>query len=399
MKKGNNEGSIRRRSNGTWEGRYSDGRDDKGRQIQRSVYGKTRKEVAEKLNAVLHNKQTGSYVTPNKTMLKDWLIQWLQNYASVSIRPSTYISYEGYVHNHIIPILGDIPIQQITPAVIKNFYNQKFENGRTDGRGGLSAKTIRNLHNMLHQAMEQACINGIIINNPTSGTVIPRQEKREMRVLSTDEQKKLQSVIHMHRLGFAILFDLATGLRIGELCALRWTDVNFNKCTIKVSRTLQRIKKNLNELEEIDDDGENTCLTNLIEGAVKTPKGFREIPIPQNIWIKLLEHKEHQQQEYIKLGVPVLHNGFVFSMPYGTCVEPHTMRDALNYLLAVSGTEHANFHALRHTFATRAIENGVNVKTLSDILGHSTVQITMDLYCHSSLDLMRESMNKISGLF
>lgn len=93
MKKGNNEGSIRRRSNGTWEGRYSDGRDDKGRQIQRFVYGKTRKEVAEKLNAVLHNKQTGSYVTPNRLLLKDWLVQWLQNYASVSIRPSTYISW------------------------------------------------------------------------------------------------------------------------------------------------------------------------------------------------------------------------------------------------------------------------------------------------------------------
>ncbi|MDE6673183.1 MAG: site-specific integrase, partial [Ruminococcus sp.] len=86
--------------------------------MQRSTYSKTRKEVAEKLNAVLHNKQTGSYVTPNRLLLKDWLIQWLQNYASVSIRPSTYISYEGYVHNHIIPILGDIPIQQVTPAVI-----------------------------------------------------------------------------------------------------------------------------------------------------------------------------------------------------------------------------------------------------------------------------------------
>ncbi len=249
MKKGNNEGSIRRRSNGTWEGRYSDGRDDKGRQIQRSVYGKTRKEVAEKLNAVLHNKQTGAYVTPNRLLLKDWLIQWLQNYASVSIRPSTYISYEGYVHNHIIPILGDIPIQQITPAIIQNFYNQKFENGRTDGKGGLSAKTFRYLHNRLHQAMEQACINVIIINNPTHGTVIPRQEKKEMRVLSVDEQAKLLSVIYTHRLGFAILFDLATGLRIGELCALRWTDVNFNKSTIKISRTLQRIKKNMNEFE------------------------------------------------------------------------------------------------------------------------------------------------------
>lgn len=106
--------------------------------------------------------------------------------------------------------------------------------------------------------MEQACLNGIIINNPTHGTVIPRQEKKEMRVLSLDEQMRLTNVIHTHRLGFAILFDLATGLRIGELCALRWTDVNFNKQTIKISRTLQRIKKNLNELEEIDEDDENT---------------------------------------------------------------------------------------------------------------------------------------------
>ncbi len=110
----------------------------------------------------------------------------------------------------------------------------------------------------------QACINGIIISNPTQGTVISKQEKKEMRVLSIDEQAKLLSVIHTHRLGFAILFDLATGLRIGELCALRWTDVNFNRQTIKVSRTLQRIKKNMNELEGIDDDDEDTCSTTLI---------------------------------------------------------------------------------------------------------------------------------------
>lgn len=220
-----------------------------------------------------------------------------------------------------------------------------------------------------------------------------------MRVLSIDEQEKLLSVIHTHRLGFAILFDLATGLRIGELCALRWTDVNFNKGTVKISRTLQRIKKNLNELEEIDEDYETTCSTTLIEGNVKTPKGYRDIPIPQNVWTKLLEHKERQQQEYMALGVPIMPNGFVFSIPFGTCVEPHTMRDALNYLLKIAEIEHANFHALRHTFATRAIESGVNVKALSDILGHATVQITMDLYCHSSLDLMRDSMNKIAGLF
>ena len=204
------------------------------------------------------------------------------------------------------------------------------------------------MHNMFHMAMEQARLNGIIMVNPSQGTVIPRQEKKEMRVLSVDEQKALMNVLHMHRLGFAILFDLATGLRIGELCALRWTDVNLNKGTIKVSRTLQRIMKTRAELDEIEADDSDALLTNLIEGAVKTPNGYREIPIPQNIWVKLLEHKKLQQQEYMKLGVPILPNGFVFSMPFGTCVEPHTMRDALNYLLAVAGIDHANFHALRH---------------------------------------------------
>ncbi len=113
----------------------------------------------------------------------------------------------------------------------------------------------------------------------------------------------------------------------------------------------------------------------------------------------LLEYREKQNQEYTMLSLPILPNGFVFSMPFGTCVEPRTMRDALNYLLAAANIEHANFHSLRHTFATRAIENGVNVKALSDILGHATVQITMDLYCHSSLDLMRDSMDKIAGIF
>ena len=399
MKKGNNEGSIRKRSNGTWEGRYSDGRDDNGKQIQRSVYGKTRKEVSEKLNSVLHRMHTGTYISPSDMNLKDWLLQWLQSYALVSVRPSTYISYEGYIHNHIIPDLGDIPIQQVNPTIIQNFYNQKHESGRTDGKGGLSAKTIRNLHNMLHQALEQACINGIILSNPTNGTVIPKREKKEMRVLSRTEQSALLTVLHEHRLGFAIMFDLATGLRIGELCALRWGDVNFSRHTIKISRTLQRIMRNQSELEELDENDDDLGSTVLVEGPVKTPKGFREIPIPQNIWTKLMEHHEQQENDYAAIGIPVEQNGFVFAMPLGTCVEPHTMRDALNFLLAKADVTHANFHALRHTFATRAIENGMNIKTLSDILGHSQVQITMDLYCHTSLDLMKEEMEKMAGLF
>ena len=395
-KKGNNEGSIRRRSNGTWEGRYTDGVNAEGKQIQRSVYGKTKKEVADKLHAIFFQKQQGIYVTPTKVLVKDWLTEWLHNYAHINVRPSTYISYEGYIYNHIIPMIGDLPIQKLTPPIVQNFYNDRFLNGRTDGKGGLSSKTLRNMHNMFHQAMEQAKINGLIMQNPTDNAIIPKSQKKEMRVLSVEEQLRLLNVVHLHRLGFAIKFDLATGLRIGELCALKWTDLNYQKKTVKISRTLQRIKTNQLEREELD-GSEN--MTMVVEGDVKTSSGFREIPIPDKIWLELLQHQQRQNQEYMSLGVPILPDGYIFAMPFGTCVEPSTMRDALNYLLAVAEIEHANFHSLRHTFATRAIEAGMPVKTLSDILGHSQVQITMDLYCHSSIDHMRDSMNMLMGMF
>lgn len=395
-RKGNNEGSVRQRPNGIWEGRYSDGVNADGKQIQRSVYGKTKKEVTDKLHAIFFQKQQGMYITPTKVLLREWLEEWLHNYAHINVRPSTYISYEGYIYNHIIPIIGDLPIQKITPPVVQNFYNDRFLNGRTDGKGGLSSKTLRNMHNMFHQAMEQAKINGIIVNNPTENAVLPKSPKKEMRVLSVQEQMQLLSVVHMHRLGFAIKFDLATGLRIGELCALKWTDIDFVKRTAKISRTLQRIKTNQLERDELEDLDN---MTMVVEGDVKTNSGFREIPIPDIIWNELMQHQYLQRQEYMTLGVPDLPDGYVFAMPFGTCVEPSTMRDALNYLLAVAGIEHANFHSLRHTFATRAIEAGMPVKTLSDILGHSQVQITMDLYCHSSVDHMRESMNALMGMF
>lgn len=140
-------------------------------------------------------------------------------------------------------------------------------------------------------------------------------------------------------------------------------------------------------------------MTMIIEGDVKTSSGFREIPIPDKIWSELMQHQQIQQQEYMTYGIPILPDGYVFAMPFGTCVEPSTMRDALNFLLAAANIEHANFHSLRHTFATRAVESGIPIKTLSDILGHSQVQITMDLYCHSSLDHMRDSMNLMMGMF
>lgn len=165
-KNANNDGSLRKRANGTWEGRYTDGYNDAGKQIQRSVYGKTRKEVADKIRDILVKKQLGTYVVPSQYLLSDWMTQWLQTYAKNAIKPSTYISYEGYIYNHINPSLGSYPIQQITTPMVQEFYNQKFQSGSKRG-GGLSPKTLRNMHNMFHQAMEQARIKRVKKNEMT----------------------------------------------------------------------------------------------------------------------------------------------------------------------------------------------------------------------------------------
>lgn len=393
-KKGKGEGTIRQRADGTWEARYTAGRSDDGKQIQRSIYGKTRTDVSKKLIEVLNELNTGEYIPPNKLTLSIWLELWLKQYASIALRPSTYISYEGYVYNHINPILGGVLLQDLTAERIQTFYNDKFQAGRTDGKGGLSPKTIRNLHNMLHKALDQACKNNLIAKNLAEYTVLPKRERREMRVLSRSEQKTLLSKIHIERLGFAILFDLFTGLRIGELCGLKWQDIDFSKKTFLVRRTLQRIKTSKAEKKD-----PTTPKTQVLEGKVKTDNGYREIPIQDKIFAELLEYRNRQNQEKQEASIAYVDNDYVFASQLGGPVEPSNMRDMFNRLLKSVNIEHANFHALRHTFATRAIESGVPIKAVSDILGHATVQLTMDLYCHSSMDLKRDAVNKMADLW
>ncbi|WMJ22194.1 site-specific integrase [Paludicola sp. MB14-C6] len=393
-KNGHNEGSIRNRPDRKWEARYTAGRNELGRQIQRSIYGKTRTEVAKKLNDVLNKLHAGQYIAPNKITLSEWLTTWLKEYASVTLRPSTYISYEGYIHNHINPIMGGIPLKNLTTDRLQVFYNEKSESGRLDGKGGLSPKTLRNLHNMLHKALEQACKNNMIASNVSDNTILPKRENKEMRVLSRSEQKTLLQHIDSERLGFAILLDLSTGMRIGELCGLKWNDIDFDRKVLFIRRTLQRVKTSIAELEN-----SNAPKTMILEGNVKTDNSYREVPIQEKIFIKLLEYQKRQQQEKTLASSAYDDNDYIFATQLGGVIEPSTMRDMYNRLLKQAGISHANFHALRHTFATRAIESGVPIKAVSDILGHATVQLTMDLYCHSSIDLKREAVDKMAELW
>ena len=391
-KNGNNEGSIRKRKNGTWEGRYTIGYDARGRQKQLSVYGKTRAEVARKLNEKTAAIQNGTYIIPRDHTLLEWLENWLTTYAYIKVRASTYASYQAYINNHIAPYIGGVKLQKLTTEQLQLFFNEKAKNGRLDGKGGLSPKTIRNLYNMLHEALQQAVTNKYLSVNVSEGVVLPSHQTPDIVVFKPEEQAAILEACKKERLGFAIELDFMTGLRIGELCALKWSDFDFTEKIFDVRRTLQRIQKKTSDI------GEKSAKTQIVEGDTKTKNGKRVIPITDVMYHKLMQHRSRQNFEKLRLGKGYADYGYVFANEFGYAVEPSYIRDVYERILKSAGVSHYKFHTIRHTFATRAIENGAPVKIVSEILGHSSVQLTMDVYCHPSVSAKRSVMEKLEKL-
>lgn len=391
-KNGNNEGTIRKRKNGTWEGRYTIGYDSHGKQKQKSIYGKTRAEVAKKLSEMTSAIQNGSYIAPRNLTLSEWLEVWLTSYAYIKVRPSTYASYQAYIERHVSPIIGGLQLQKLTTNQLQVFFNEKRVNGRIDGKGGLSPKTIRNIYNMLHEALQQAVINKIVSVNVSEGVVLPSKDEKEIIVFKPEEQRAIIEAAQKDRLGFAIELDFFTGLRVGELCALKWSDIDLAAKEFRVRRTLQRVQKKTSDIKA---KGKRT---QIVEGATKTKKGNRVIPLTDTMLQKLLVHKARQLFEKRRLGKGYSDNGYVFANEFGGAIEPSYLRDVYDRILKNANAPHYTFHTIRHTFATRAIENDMPVKVVSEILGHSSVQLTMDLYCHPSISAKRNVLEKMENL-
>ena len=391
-KNGNNEGTIRKRKNGTWEGRYTIGYDSHGKQKQKSIYGKTRAEVAKKLSEMTSAIRNGSYIAPRNLTLSEWLEVWLTSYAYIKVRPSTYASYQAYIERHVSPIIGGLQLQKLTTNQLQVFFNEKRVNGRIDGKGGLSPKTIRNIYNMLHEALQQAVINKIVSVNVSEGVVLPSKDEKEIIVFKPEEQRAIIEAAQKDRLGFAIELDFFTGLRVGELCALKWSDIDLAAKEFRVRRTLQRVQK---KTSDIKSKGKRT---QIVEGATKTKKGNRVIPLTDTMLQKLLVHKARQLFEKRRLGKGYSDNGYVFANEFGGAIEPSYLRDVYERILKNANAPHYTFHTIRHTFATRAIENDMPVKVVSEILGHSSVQLTMDLYCHPSISAKRNVLEKMENL-
>jgi len=361
--------NIFHRKDGRWEARYIKERLMDGKYRYGYVYGKSYLEVKKKRNDILLNLEKIKKESKNCKYNFNYYIDLWLNSIKFMVKKSTYAHYATIVKNHIKPELGDIKIVCLSSEVIERFINKKFENGRVDHRGGLSNKTVRDIIVVLRQILSYGNIN--------IRFKLPKLKKKDITILTKAEQKKLEKralEIHSYN-SIGILIALYTGMRIGEICALRWENVDMQRKIINVSNTMIRI---------LDLDEESTSKTKVIIDQPKTDYSKREIPINKFLYAILKEmYPKNGKEKYVLTN----------SLRY---IEPRTYYNKYKDILLESGLNIYGFHTLRHTFATRCIEVGMDPKTLSEILGHSDVKVTLSLYVHPSSQLKDKYIEKLT---
>lgn len=362
--------NIYKRKDGRWEGRFIKKYNLEGKAKYGYVYAKSYREVKSKLEvAKINNLQL---CDDNDNLLYcDLLDKWLSN-KKREVKYSSYIRYKNTIENHIKPKLGTLKVNDISSDIIQEYLKVKSENGRLDKSGGLSNKSLSDILVIIKETLKFGNVYNTSINNLR--TTISHNHKA-MRVLNESEQTRLTTTLlndtDVYKMG--VLICLYTGIRIGELCALKWSDISLESKVLNINKTLQRLPNTNLEAD---------TKTSLFVSEPKSNSGNRIIPIPEFLYNIILPFK---RQDDIN----------VISTEQKPVVEPRTMQNYFKKYLTESNISDANFHSLRHTFATRCIEVGFDIKTLSEILGHSSVKITLDRYVHSSLNLKKLNMQKL----
>ena len=375
-RRANGEGNIRKRKDGRWEGRYTVGHDpETGKAIIKNVLGKTQAEVKEKLKKAIEKNVGIDYGRAKTYTVGNWLEVWYENYAKIKMRPSTYLTYHGYIENHIKPQLGKIPLNDLTTLNLQQFYKKLLAEGRVERiesqkqPKGLSTKTVRNIHQIISSALKLAVEQRLIARNPADGCALPKVEHKEMKTLTADQlsaffqEAKDSGVYELYYL------DLATGLRRGELLGLKWTDVDLDRGVLKIQRAISR------------QNGK------VVEAPLKTKNAYRTLPLSADA-ISVLKMQK------CKVG----NSEWVFPSPTGGPMSPDSVLHMLQRVLKRAGLPRIRFHDLRHTFATMALQNGVDVKTVSSMLGHYSVGFTLDTYAHVTTSAKREAAKTMGSI-
>lgn len=380
-------GTIRKRSDGRWEARYTLGIDPKtGKQIQKSVYGKTQKEVRQKLTAITAEIDDGTYIPPDKTTVEQWLNIWLKEYMGDK-KYGTVRNYKNVCKYHIIPYIGQYRLSELKPYTIQALYNRL---GREeDGKKALSPKTIHNVHGVLSKALNQAVWNEMIRSNPAQLTTRPRKTRKDITTLSDEQIQKFGALVEQDSYRAILKFILFSGVRESEAIGLTWDCIDFDRGTIRIYRQM---------LKRTKEAGGYTL------ASLKNDKE-RLLTPPPMLLSMLKEQKREQVEQRMKAGpawrgwnsVEEQKTWLAFTTEFGDHYCPQTVYAHFKKIAKQIGAEKANVHSLRHTYAVLCLQNGDDVKTVQSNLGHATAAFTLDVYGHVSEKMKQDSANRMEA--
>lgn len=361
--------NIYKRKDGRYEGRYVIGKTLAGKTRFGYVYAR---QYAEVRRMLLEKKaqelgRAGTSPLCCQTTLGEWMRYWMESELMGNVKLSSYQTYCGQLVRHLLPALGNYALSQLTPKIIYDFVK------RLEG-SGLAFNTVKGVYRLLASAMRFAFEEGVIPKNPCRKIHVRPDEGMEARVLSRLEQEKVRALADRQD-DLPTLMSLYTGMRLGEICALKWTDIDWGNQTIAVRRTVQRVARMTGTDQK----------TMLMIGSPKSNRSHRVLPVPEFILEKL--------KEIMASGKA---SEYVFGKS-GKAAEPRTMQRRFKRMTRKLGIEGAHFHTLRHSFATRLLELGVDLKTVSTLLGHGSIKTTLDFYVHSLIEQQRSAMKLLAA--
>lgn len=387
-KKANGEGSIHRRVNGTWRGLITIGYNENGSLKRKSFSGKTKLEVLKKIEEFRTLNNKGLIPSDDKITLSNWFYNWLFNYRIHDLKPSSFERYEGLYRNYIqYSTLGKIKLIDLRTSHIQEYYNTLItEENKT-------SSTIKTINKCLKSCLNQALKEGYISKNYCTLITLPKASQsvqKSINVFTLKEQEIFMRECLERKNGIIYILALGTGLRLGELLALKWIDINFKDKYISVNKSIKStysIDSNSNRKFEV------------IEQTPKTKNSIRTVPLTNSI-LELLQR--YRKEKIIERDSNIdiyFDNNLVFCTPTGNYLNESNVRKTFKRILNRCDLKEIRFHDLRHTFATRLFENGVPPKTVQTLLGHSDIATTLNIYTHVMKNTKDEAINKIDFLF
>lgn len=361
-----------------WQARYTAGYDPgTGKQIQRSITGKTQKEVAQKLKQATYELDQGTYTAPCRLTVLEWLDTWKKEYTE-DVKPSTAYIYKKNIDMYIVPYIGSVKLQALTAPMIQALYN-KLLKPEKEGAKALSAKSVRNVHGVLHKALQQAVLVGYIRGNPADACKPPRAEKKEVYPLDESHVADFLKAIQDHPHEYLYKIALFTGLREGEVLGLTWDCLDFEHGTLLIKQQLRREQQKGGKYYFSPPKNSKPRVLSLAPSVVRL---FRCQKLKQNC-------------QRLEAGELWTENNLVFTNQTGGVLSYRTVYDCFKRVMAKIGSPATRFHDLRHTYAVLAIKSGDDIKTVQENLGHATAAFTLDVYGHVTAQMRKDSANRM----